>query len=99
MDNAFVSSTSVDLHDSSRAGVSGEHLSHVFHALANKLLPITVFSELALRHCEDPRVMRELEKIHRAAEEARDLIVRVRQDWQPELSESKSVFSISPKGS
>jgi len=42
------------------------------------LLPIVVFSELALRRCEDEHVKQQLEKIHGAAEQARDILVEIR---------------------
>ena len=48
----------------------------LLHSLSNKLLPIVVFSELALRRCEDTQLKPQLEKIHGAAEQARDLLVR-----------------------
>jgi hypothetical protein len=50
----------------------------LLHKLSNKLLPIVVFSELALRRCEDTQLRPQLEKIHRAAEQARDLLVEIR---------------------
>ena len=50
----------------------------LLHSLSNKLLPIVVFSELALRRCEDIQLKSQLEKIHGAAEQARDLLVEIR---------------------
>lgn len=50
----------------------------LLHSLSNKLLPIVVFSELAVRRCEDTQLKPQLEKIHRAAEQARDLLVEIR---------------------
>lgn len=50
----------------------------LLHSLSNKLLPIVVFSELALRRCEDDLLKRQLEKIHGAAEQARDILVEIR---------------------
>jgi len=50
----------------------------LLHSLSNKLLPIVVFSELALRRCEDTQLRPQLEKIHVAAEQARDLLVEIR---------------------
>jgi len=50
----------------------------LLHSLSNKLLPIVVFSELAIRRCEDTRLKPQLEKIHGAAEQARDLLVEIR---------------------
>jgi hypothetical protein len=50
----------------------------LLHALSNKLLPIVVFAELALRRCEDEQLKRQLEKIHGAAEQARDILVEIR---------------------
>jgi hypothetical protein len=59
------------LHDSSGKG-------KLLHSLSNKLLPIVVFSELALRRCEDEHLKQQLEKIHGAAEQARDILVEIR---------------------
>lgn len=50
----------------------------LLHQLSNKLLPIVVFSELALRRCEDTQLKPQLEKIHGAAQQARDLLVQIR---------------------
>lgn len=50
----------------------------LLHSLSNKLLPIVVFSQLALRRCEDEQLKRQLEKIHGAAEQARDILVEIR---------------------
>ena len=50
----------------------------LLHSLSNKLLPIVVFSELALRRCEDDQLKQQLEKIHGAAEQARDILVEIR---------------------
>jgi hypothetical protein len=50
----------------------------LLHKLSNKLLPIVVFSELVLRRCEDTQLKPQLEKIHEAAEQARDLLVEIR---------------------
>jgi hypothetical protein len=52
--------------------------SRLLHSLCNKLLPIVVFSELALRHCQDETVKRQLEKIHGAAGDARDIILEIK---------------------
>ncbi len=50
----------------------------LLHSLSNKLLPIVVFSELAIRRCEDTQLRPQLEKIHGAAQLARDLLVEIR---------------------
>lgn len=50
----------------------------LLHSLSNKLLPIMVFSELALRRCQDEHLKQQLEKIHGAAEQARDILVEIR---------------------
>ncbi len=50
----------------------------LLHSLSNKLLPIVVFSDLALRRCEDAQLKPQLEKIHAAAEQARDVLVEIR---------------------
>ena len=52
--------------------------SKLLHSLSNKLLPIVVFSELALRRCEDEHLKQQLEKIHGAAEQARNILVEIR---------------------
>ena len=50
----------------------------LLHKLSNKLLPILVFSELALHRCDDTQLKPQLEKIHGAAEQARDLLIEIR---------------------
>ena len=50
----------------------------LLHSLSNKLLPIVVFSELAIRRCQDAQLKPQLEKIHGAAEQARDLLAEIR---------------------
>jgi signal transduction histidine kinase len=50
----------------------------LLHSLSNKLLPIVVFSELALRRCEDGPLKQHLEKIRGAAEQARDILHEIR---------------------
>ncbi len=50
----------------------------LLHSLSNKLLPIVVFSDLALRRCDDAQLKPQLEKIHAAAEQARDVLVEIR---------------------
>jgi hypothetical protein len=54
------------------------HIGTLLHSLSNKLLPVVVFSELALLRCEDIQLKSQLEKIHGAAEQARDLLVEIR---------------------
>ena len=54
------------------------HNNNLLHSLSNKLLPIVVFSELALRRCEDEQLKQQLEKIRGAAEQARDILVEIR---------------------
>ncbi len=61
--------------------VTTDHYSEMgalLHSLSNKLLPIVVFSELAIRRCEDGQLRPQLEKIHGAAQQARDLLVEIR---------------------
>lgn len=53
--------------------------SKLLHLLSNKLLPIVVFSELALRHCQDEQIKQQLLKIHGAAEQARDILVEIKE--------------------
>ncbi len=57
---------------------SSSPIGTLLHSLSNKLLPIVVFSELALRRCEDIQLKPQLEKIHGAAVQARDLLVEIR---------------------
>ena len=78
MNNALIPSVASSPQESVVLEGSSECVNRVVHALANKLLPITIFSELALRHCHDPKVINDLEKIHKAAEEARELIMQIR---------------------
>jgi hypothetical protein len=63
--------TSSSLDDSSS-------IASLLHSLSNKLLPIVVFSELAIRRCDDSHLKPQIEKIHIAAEQARDLLVAIR---------------------
>lgn len=50
----------------------------IFHQLGNKLLPIIVHAELGVHRCQDPNFHRQFEKILRSANEARDLLAKVR---------------------
>jgi hypothetical protein len=50
----------------------------LLHSLSNKLLPIVVFSELALRRCEDEQLKTQIEKIRGAAEQARGILMEIR---------------------
>ncbi len=99
MDKTLESSVSCDLPDSSTSVDSTDRVGRVVHALANKLLPITVFSELALQHCHDPVVMKDLEKIRKAAEEARKLMIQIRADLVLESKESTDTISMPVEAS
>ena len=59
------------------------------HVLANKLLPITVFSQLAVRQCHDPQIMKHLQKIQLAAEEARVIVAEIQSLDQVGLHQSQ----------
>ena len=61
-----------------------ESISIMLHSLSNKLLPIVVCSELALKRCSEDPVRTQLEKIQRSANEVRDLIAQMRQCSQRE---------------
>ena len=61
-----------------------ESISIMLHSLSNKLLPIVVCSELALKRCSEDQVRTQLEKIQRSANEVRDLITQMRQCSQRE---------------
>lgn len=50
----------------------------LLHTLSNKLLPIVVFTELALRQCQDEKVKQQLNKIQGAAGDAREIILELR---------------------
>ena len=50
----------------------------LLHTLSNKLLPIVVFTELALRQCQEEQVKQQLKKIHGAAGDAREIIQELR---------------------
>ncbi len=63
---------------SPRETIDSAHMGALLHSLSNKLLPIVVFSELAIRRCEDIQLRPQLEKIHGAAKEARDILVEIR---------------------
>ena len=51
----------------------------LLHALSNKILPIVVFAELALVRCQDDQLGSQIRKIHTAAEQARDILLQLRQ--------------------
>ena len=57
-------------------------LPKILHALANKLLPIVTFSDLGIRNARDPVLLNYFQKIRHAADEARDLIVGLRLEFQ-----------------
>ena len=59
-----------------------ESISIMLHSLSNKLLPIVVCSELALKRCSEDQVRTQLEKIRRSANEVRDLITQIRERSQ-----------------
>ena len=63
---------------SPRETIESAHIETLLHSLSNKLLPIVVFSELAIRRCDDIQLRPQLEKIHGAAKEARDILVEIR---------------------
>jgi len=50
----------------------------LLHTLSNKLLPIVVFTELALRQCQEEQVKQQLKKIQGAAGDAREIIQELR---------------------
>ena len=66
--------------ETSSAAAEGDasQIRPLLHSLSNKLLPIVVFSELALRRCEDTQLKPQIEKIHVAAKQARDILVEIR---------------------
>ncbi len=73
--------SSHSLSSQSEKTVASDDMSKIgplLHSLSNKLLPIVVFSELALRRCQEPQLKPQLEKIHGAAEQARDLLAEIR---------------------
>ena len=70
-----------------------ESMSLMLHSLSNKLLPIVVCSELALKRCGEDQVRTQLEKIQRSANEVRDLIAQMRQCSQREEKRNSNSFS------
>ena len=78
MDNSG-SGTSLSTETSNFSMENLESTLLLVHSLSNKLLPIVVCTELALRRCNEDQVRPLLEKIQRAANEARDIIAQMRQ--------------------
>lgn len=62
----------------------------IFHQLGNKLLPIIVHAELGVHRCQDPNFHQQFEKILRSANEARDLLTRVREQVRTQLETGTS---------
>ncbi|RMH36215.1 MAG: hypothetical protein D6690_07095 [Nitrospirae bacterium] len=56
------------------------------HRAANKIIPILMYSELALSHCTDPQIQKYLEYIRGSAEELRTLVVECKQRLRDEQS-------------
>ncbi len=51
----------------------------LLHSLSNKILPIVVFADLALARCQDEALQAQLKKIHTAGEQAREILLRLRE--------------------
>ena len=95
MHNSFIPSISSHLEEVPECESSVEDLWQMIHSLGNKLLPITVFSQLALRQCQDPVVLKHLQKVHQAAEDAHSLVVQIqRHDHIQKLSDRNRSSSI-----
>ncbi|GJL66070.1 MAG: hypothetical protein NPIRA05_10410 [Nitrospirales bacterium] len=90
MPNSMFPSPSLSQHEASISNNERDALRQQIHVLANKLLPITVFAQLALRHCQDPQVMKHLEKINCSAEEARVIVNQIQQFGQNDTVSSTS---------
>ena len=60
----------------------------VLHALSNKLLPIMAFSDLGSRRCDDPQLREYFDKIHRAADDSREFIRQLRQQFHQSPKEA-----------
>jgi len=88
MHNTILPSSSLAQHEPSPTTNERDAIQQQIHVLANKLLPITVFAQLALRHCKDPQVMKHLEKINFSAEEARVIVSQIQQFGQNDVSSS-----------
>ena len=56
-----------------------QSLEEVLHVLANKLLPVLVYSELGLHRCQDAQFREHFDKILRSANEARDIVNGLRE--------------------
>jgi signal transduction histidine kinase len=74
-----VDTNSAKVQENPSPSLALESLASILHSIGNKLLPILVFSELALRQCEDEKVRRQLEKINHSAEEVRDLVLQLQE--------------------
>lgn len=86
MHNSMFPSPSLAQHEASTSNNERNVLKQQIHVLANKLLPITVFAQLALRHCQDPQVRKHLEKINCSAEEARVIVSQIQLFGQNDTS-------------
>ncbi|GJL53151.1 MAG: hypothetical protein NPIRA02_02830 [Nitrospirales bacterium] len=85
MHNSILPSASIAQEKASTPHDDREAFKPHVHVLANKLLPITVFAQLALRHCKDPQVIKYLEKINMSAEEARVIVNQIQQFEEREV--------------
>ncbi|WP_447968259.1 hypothetical protein [Nitrospira sp. M1] len=95
MHNSILPSTSFAQDKASTSHDERETFKQQVHVLANKLLPITVFAQLALRHCKDPQVIKYLEKINVSAEEARVIVNQIQQFEEHDIPLSTTETSTS----
>ncbi len=79
MNDKMVTSNSIDVEHRASLDICIPELKKKLHSLANKILPITVFTHLALQKCHDPSVSQHLQKIEGAASEAQELMSQIRQ--------------------
>ncbi len=98
MQKSFLPSNSDDLQERSILYRDQDEIRPRMHMLANKLLPITVFAQLAVRQCTEPQILKHLEKIQHSAEEARLLVAELQHLVQADVS-SSVVESVSDESS
>ena len=68
----------------------------VLHSLSNKLLPIMAFSDLGSRRCDDPQLREYFDKIHQAADDSREFIIQLRQQFHQRPKEAVNLNPSSP---
>jgi len=70
----------------------------VLHTLSNKLLPIVAFSDLGSRRCDDPKLREYFDKIRQAADDSRELVIHLRQQFQQHHKDISDEGTLSSEG-